>query len=255
MSSCSSAGSIWVGSAKKRPAAASRAASGNSGRLCNNRWTIRPRLKRSRPAVFSGDNAGGSSPLGRDGNNGRGGSGSGGGGPVAQSGNGISGAQRRLLARGTGGQSAGIRGASPRPTSLPLPRSAASYRTRKAGRTRASRRGTACASTNPADFARFASRRYRADPAPGSERRITGGGIPASGASATPIFPRHRNPRHDRRAASTTAARRMCSTGTPASDREPQSCRAKTRSGPRAPWRHGRSGCEPHRAGARQSRV
>src|SRR5229473_1904784 len=84
ISSCSSAGRACVGSARNRCATMSRSAIGNSGRLCSSRWTRSPRLKRSRPATASGDRAGGSAPLGRDGASGFGGSGSEGGGSLTQ---------------------------------------------------------------------------------------------------------------------------------------------------------------------------
>ena len=86
ISSCSSWVSACTGKARNAWAAASRSGSGSSGRLCNNRCTSRPRLKRSRPSTASGDRVAGSGPLGRDGASGFGGLGSDGGGAETQAG-------------------------------------------------------------------------------------------------------------------------------------------------------------------------
>ena len=118
---------------EKAPRRRSRSSAASSGRLCNSRCTRSPRLKRSRPALASGDSAAGSAPLGRDGSSGLGGSGSAGGGWPSHAG--TAPADRRGEGAGVAHRRRGLRrcrAAGLRLTSRPARRSAPLRRTRTA---------------------------------------------------------------------------------------------------------------------------
>src|SRR3954453_2770477 len=101
----------------------------------------------------------------------------------------------------------------------------------------------------------FASRRYRAGPAPGSVRRRAGGDIPAGGAHATPVFRWYKTGLQDRPADTRAATRHARSTAAYPAGLAAASYRAERPPALRAPLRHGLSICAPRRAALRRNRA
>ena len=160
---------------------------GSSGRLCSSRCTSSPRLKRSRPALASGDSVGGSAPLGRDGSERLRRVGLGRRRRVAQSRQraGARARRRRPLARR---RARSARRSSRRPCAAPAVALADQRPRIERERRRRFSASPALAQRVPGIAAcgrllASASRRYRAGPAPGSARRRAGADIPAAARS------------------------------------------------------------------------